>query len=363
MDPVFREQNGNLLLAVAARRETRLVGDPQGLLPRSLLAPAERLEATLDGMQGISVVVPVYNSAPTLGPLLCRLRDVLSSLGLPYEAILVNDGSRDASWQQIEALARDYPELRGFNLMRNYGQHNALLCGIREARYDVIVTIDDDLQNPPEEIPLLLKKLAEGHDVVYGTPATANHGLLRNTASWLTKVVLHGMMGAANAKSVSSFRAFRTNVRDAFAHFSSPNVSIDVLLTWGTSRFASVPVRHDPRKVGVSNYTFMRLVTHAFGLITGFSLLPLQVATFIGFFFTLVGVAVFLYVLLNYVIRGASVPGFTFLACMIAIFSGVQLFALGIFGEYLARIHFRTMERPVYLVRTQTGTCDHAQHS
>jgi undecaprenyl-phosphate 4-deoxy-4-formamido-L-arabinose transferase len=347
----------------ALQEERNGVGDLPQRLSHALPAPAEGHESSLNGMQGISVVVPVYNSAPTLGPLLCRLRNVLSSLGLPYEAILVNDGSRDASWQQIEALARDYPELRGFNLMRNYGQHNALLCGIREARYDVIVTLDDDLQNPPEEIPLLLEKLTEGYDVVYGTPAAANHGLLRNTASWITKVVLHETMGAATAKSVSSFRAFRTNVREGFSHFSSPNVSIDVLLTWGTSRFASIPVRHYPRKVGPSNYTFMKLVSHAFGLITGFSLLPLQVATFVGFSFTLVGIAVFLYVLLNFVIRGASVPGFTFLACMIAIFSGVQLFALGIFGEYLARIHFRTMERPVYLVRTQTETVNNDEQS
>ena len=307
---------------------------------------------------GISVVVPVYNSATTLQPLLCRLRAVHASIDLPYEVILVNDGSRDASWAQIEALLEEFPELRGFDLMRNYGQHNALLCGIRKARYDVIVTIDDDLQNPPEEIPVLLAKLQEGYDVVYGVPAAASHGFLRNTASWLTKVVLQESMGATSAKSVSSYRAFRTHVRDAFRHYSSPNVSIDVLLTWGTNRFGSVPVRHDRRAAGESNYTFMKLVSHAFSLITGFSLLPLQVATFVGFAFTFVGFGVFLYALLNYLVRDVTVPGFTFLACLIAIFSGVQMFALGVFGEYLARIHFRTMERPVYLVREQLADGD-----
>jgi undecaprenyl-phosphate 4-deoxy-4-formamido-L-arabinose transferase len=306
----------------------------------------------------ISVVIPVYNSAPTLKSLLERVYPVLDDLKASYEVILVNDGSRDDCWERIVALSEVYPHLVGIDLMRNYGQHNALLCGIREARYDVIVTLDDDLQNPPEEIPLLLERMKEGYEVVYGIPASANHGLMRNVASWLTKVVLQETMGAANAKSVSSFRAFRTRVRDAFSHYSSPNVSIDVLLTWGTSRFSSVPVRHDRRAVGASNYTFTKLVSHAFGLITGFSLLPLQVATFIGFAFTLVGVVVVLFVLMNYLIRGAAVPGFTFLACLIAIFSGVQLFALGVFGEYLARIHFRTMERPVYLVRTQTTACD-----
>jgi hypothetical protein len=129
-----------------------------------------------------------------------------------------------------------------------------------------------------------------------------------------------------------------------------------VLLTWGTNRFASVPVRHDRRAAGASNYTFMKLVSHAFSLITGFSLLPLQLAIFVGFAFTLVGFAVFLYVIANYLVRGAAVPGFTFLACLIAIFSGVQMFALGVFGEYLARIHFRTMERPVYLLRNRLSS-------
>jgi len=307
----------------------------------------------LDRIDEVSVVVPVYNSELTLRPLLERLRTVHTSLGLRHEVILVNDGSRDGSWRQIEALADAFPEMRGIDLMRNYGQHNALLCGIRAARFNVIVTLDDDLQNPPEEITRLLAKLAEGYDVVYGTPATARHGPFRNSASWLTKLVLQEAMGAASAGSVSSYRAFRTRVRDAFTHYSSPNVSIDVLLTWGTNRFDSVPVRHDSRTEGTSNYTFMKLVSHAFSLVTGFSLLPLQVATFAGFTFTLVGIGVFLFVLLNYLIRDATVPGFTFLACIIAIFSGVQLFALGVMGEYLARIHFRTMERPVYLVREQ----------
>lgn len=304
---------------------------------------------------GLSVIVPVYNSERSLAALLQRLRPVLATTGLPNEVILINDGSRDQSWREIASLAREFPEVRGFNLMRNYGQHNALLCGIRAARFDVIVTIDDDLQNPPEEIPLLLAKLEEGYDVVYGTPASAHHGLFRNTASWLTKIVLQQTMGAATATSVSSFRAFRTQVREAFRQFSSPNVSIDVLLTWGTSQFAAVPVRHDRRAVGSSNYTFAKLTAHAFSLMTGFSLVPLQAATFIGFAFTIIGFLVFLYVIANFLVGDATVPGFTFLACLVAMFSGVQLFALGIFGEYLARIHFRTMERPVYLVREQTG--------
>lgn len=306
---------------------------------------------SVEGINGVSVVVPVYNSEGTLRPLLTRLRAVHARLGLPHEVILVNDGSRDASWRQIESLVPEFPELRGFDLMRNYGQHNALLCGIREARFDVIVTLDDDLQNPPEDIPLLLAALDEGYDVVYGTPEASNHGTFRNTASWLTKLVFQKTLGIAGALQVGPFRAFRTPIRDAFAQYSSPSVSIDVLLTWGTDRFGSVEVRHHRRAEGRSNYTPMKLASHALSVVTGHSLRPLRAATYLGFAFTVVGILVFLLVFTNFLIRGSTVPGFTFLACIIAIFSGVQLFTLGVFGEYLARIHFRTMERPVYRVR------------
>jgi hypothetical protein len=125
-------------------------------------------------------------------------------------------------------------------------------------------------------------------------------------------------------------------------------------LTWGTNRFAAIPVRYDPRRIGESQYTFRRLVTHALNMMTGFSILPLQLATLMGFAFTLFGILVLAYVMSRYLVHGVNVPGFTFLACIITIFSGAQLFALGIFGEYLARIHFRMMERPSYVVRSST---------
>ena len=235
--------------------------------------------------------------------------------------------------------------------MRNYGQHNALLAGIRAAQHEVIVTLDDDLQNPPEEIPKLLDKLAEGFDVVYGTPQHQRHGLWRDLASAITKLTLQGAMGAETARNVSAFRAFRIQVREAFYSYQDSHVSIDVLLTWGTTRFAAVSVRHDPRQVGASNYTFRKLVTHSLNMMTGFSTAPLQVASLIGFVFALFGLIVLIYVLGRYLIQGGSVPGFPFLASVIAIFSGAQLFALGIIGEYLARMHFRMINRPTYVVR------------
>lgn len=299
----------------------------------------------------LSVVVPVYNSEATLQALAERLSIVLPTIANKYEAILVNDGSHDRSWAVVEELSSNYPWVYGVNLMRNYGQHNALLCGIRAASHEIIVTIDDDLQNPPEEISHLLHKLSEGYDVVYGTPQQEQHGVFRDIASQVTKIALQEAMGAETASYVSSFRVFRTEVRDAFSSYQGPFVSIDVLLTWGTSRFAATKVAHEPRHFGSSNYTFQKLITHAMNMITGFGTFPLQLASWIGFGFTVFGLVVLAYVIGRFLIQGGTVPGFPFLASIIVLFSGAQLFALGIIGEYLARMHFRMMDKPSYVVR------------
>jgi len=309
----------------------------------------------ITSLPSISVLVPVYNSEGSLPELIERLENVLLVASNRFEVILVNDGSRDGSWDVICQLAQAHDYVHGIDLMRNYGQHNALLCAIRMAKNDIIVTIDDDLQNPPEEIPKLLDKLAEGYDVVYGTPQKEQHGLWRDLASQLTKLALQSTMGAKTARKVTSFRVFRTGLRDAFAQYLGPFVLIDALLTWATTQFATVPVRHEPRRVGVSNYTFRMLITHAINMITGFTTLPLQLASMIGFLFTLLGIVILVYVLIRYLIEGGSVPGFAFLASIIAIFSGAQLFALGIIGEYLARMHFRSMGRPSSIIRSSVG--------
>jgi len=304
---------------------------------------------------GLSVVVPVYRSEAILPELVRRLAEVLPTLAESYELVLVNDSSPDKSWEVICQLATQYPWIHAINLMRNYGQHNALLCGIRATQYAVIVTMDDDLQHPPEEITKLLAVLDQGYDVVYGTPAQEHHGLLRDLASLTTKLALQNVMGAEIARQVSAFRAFRSEVANAFDHYEGAFVSIDVLLTWGTNRFAATPVRHEPRGEGTSGYTFRKLVTHAMNMMTGFSTKPLQIASLIGFAFTLFGFGVLLYVLIRYFLEGTPVPGFPFLASIVALFSGAQLFALGIMGEYLARMHFRSMQKPPYVVRVDAG--------
>ncbi len=304
--------------------------------------------------ESLSVVIPVYNSAATLGTLARRLAPVLSGVAAQYEVIFVNDGSDDNSWETIAGLSAEYQWVRGVTLLRNYGQHNALLCGIRLARYGVIATMDDDLENPPEELPKLLARLSDSAPLVYGTPSSRPHGWWRSFASRITRIALAAAMGSRRARSVSTFRVFRAQMRDAFARYESPLVSIDVLLTWGTGRFASVEVDSPPRPEGRSHYGFWQLVTVALNMATGFSVMPLRLATLIGFGFTMLGFVVLVYVIGRYIGSGGSVPGFPFLASIIAMFSGAQLFALGIVGEYLARTYLRMMDQPPYVVRMTT---------
>src|SRR5215831_885003 len=156
---------------------------------------------------GISVVVPVYNSEQSLVGVVERIERVLDQTGSEYEVVLVNDGSRDGSWRKIQELASQNPAVRGVQLMRNYGQHNALLCGIRSAVYRTVVTLDDDGQNPPEEIPKRLARLDEGYDLVYGVPEHAQHSFWRNATSRLTKLAMQSVLGAESACQISAFKA------------------------------------------------------------------------------------------------------------------------------------------------------------
>lgn len=317
----------------------------------TITPPMNLLEQLPDG---ISVVVPVYNSEASLAELVERLGRVLPQLAPAYEILLINDGSRDRSWDVVRDLAAKHEPVRGLNLLRNFGQHNALLAGIREARYATTVTMDDDLQHQPEEIHKLLERLGAGVDVVYGTPGAMQHSLWRNFFSRATKRAMAHAMRIDNLVDLNAFRAFRTNLRVAFQTYESPHVLLDVLLSWGTSRFAAVTVEHRPRLYGRSNYTFSKLFNTAMLMLTGFSTAPLRIASSVGFLFTLFGFGVLVYVLGRYFLTGTSVAGFPFLASIIAIFSGAQLFALGIIGEYLARIFNRSIERPVYVIKETT---------
>ena len=263
---------------------------------------------------GLSVIVPVYNSQESLPLLVEEVSQILINHHEQFEIILVNDGSRDNSWKIIEDLSSIHPEVRGVNLIRNFGQHNALLCGIRLATYSIIVTMDDDLQHPPSEIYKLVDEIRSGKDLVYASPKKETHSWWRNFSSNLSKWALKVSTHITYAEKISAFRAFQTNLRDNFENFLNPYVSVDVLLSWGATKIGFIEVDHHVRKSGVSQYTFRKLLKHAINMLLGFSVLPLRIASILGFIFTLFGFIVLSYVLIRYFIQGGGVPGFSFLA-------------------------------------------------
>ena len=300
---------------------------------------------------GVSIVVPTYKSPSTLTELVERTE----SLGLgAYEIIIVDDGNNDATWEQIGLLSQAKKSVVGLRLGRNFGQHSALLVGVRKAKYSQIVTIDDDLQNPPEEIPNLLAKLVNGVDVVYGVSTQARQNAWRRFTSRTAKAIFAKVLGFESAISISSFRAFRTQLREGFAGELGPHVSLDALLTWSTSRFSTLEVEHHARRVGKSNYSFTKLVRFMLDTATSYSTRPLRLATTIGFITTLFGLLLLIWVVGNAIFVRDSVPGFPFLAASIAVFSGVQLVVLGIIGEYLGKIHFRAMNKPTFSISETT---------
>lgn len=307
------------------------------------------------GSSTISVVVPVYRSERSLDELVERLVATLTPITPEFEILLVDDGSPDGSWQKVRTIAAAEPHVRGIALSRNYGQHNALLAGIRHARSEIIVTMDDDLQHRPEQIPVLIDLITDDVDLVYGYPEVESHSIARNFLSRATKVTLGASIGSNIAEHISAFRAFRTVLREGFTGAQDPFLSLDVLLSWTTNHAVAVAVPMDDRRYGESNYSSRKLVGYALNLITSFSTLPLRLVSYVGFGFALFGMLTLTYVLVTYVIHGGqSSPGFPFLASLISILSGAQLFAIGIIGEYIGRMHYRTMNRPPYLVRQTT---------
>jgi len=240
--------------------------------------------------------------------------------------------------------------------MHNYGQHNALLAGITRARHSIIVTMDDDLQHPPEELPKLLAAIAAGCDVAYGKPQRREHSPWRNLASRLTKRAMRVALGAEMAERSSAFRMFRAELREGFAGFRDAQVSIDVLLSWSADRVACVDVDHHPRRQGRSGYNLGRLLAVTLGMITGYSTLPLRLASGLGLVSATLGLGLLLWLLPRMLVPDSQTPGVTLIAAMVALFAGLQLLAIGIVGEYLARMHFRTLGKPAFVIRRDTGT-------
>ncbi len=333
--------------------------DPLAWADPTCLGPAQEVPTGVSQRvpslhPGLSVVIPAYRSPGTLGRVCEELQRHVAPLVAAFEVIFVDDGSGDGTWASIQRLAATRSWVRGLTLLRNYGQHNALLAGLRQARLPLILTIDDDLQNPPDQVPTLLAALTDDVDLVYGTPMEEPQSRWRNLASTATKRAMATALGPDVFPRPSAFRLFRRELVSAADTVNDPYISIDVLLSWATSRIIDVPVQFRARDAGRSGYTVRKLVRHALNMITGYSTRPLQWVSAFGLLIALVGFALLALVVVSYLLNGRQVAGFTFLAAALCLFSGVQLLSLGGVGEYIGRMHFRTMGKPPYVVRAMT---------
>ena len=299
----------------------------------------------------LSIVIPVYNSASTLDQLLARLTQAIEPLTTSYEIILVDDGSRDDSWAVIQTLRDTYgAHLVTVQLMRNYGQHNTLMCGLGLARGEYVVTMDDDLQNPPEEIPKLLAHIKQqGLDLVYGCPSRRNHAAWRNLGS---NIVWHFYRTVfRNPVTPTPFRIMQHQLAQSVMFYDLNFTYLDGLLAWCTTRIAGVEVEHHPRAHGSSGYSLGKLLSLALNLYTNFSLIPLQIVSGLGFVTAASGFLVGLYYLFQYLASSIAVPGFASTIIAILILGGAQLLALGVIGEYLGRLHLNVNRKPQYVIR------------
>lgn len=318
--------------------------------------PNDQPPTPLSPQPGVSIVVPVYQGQHSLCELYQRLSVTLNNTDTDWELILVDDASPDQSWSIIRELCDGDPRVIGMQMSRNYGQHAALLAGIRAATRSITVTMDDDLQHRPEEVLDLVRALDSGDvDLVYGKSIVEEHGFWRNVTSRVAKWTISATIGADQARDSSAFRAFRTQLREGWTRVSDPYVSIDVLLSWTTTRHSAVPVTMDQRATGQSSYTIRKLVRHMLNMFTGYSTRPLRIVTWLGFMTSLFGLCTMLYVVIQRIIVGNVVPGFAFLASLIAVLGGMQLFGLGVIGEYLGRIHVRSMAQPTFVLRQIYG--------
>ena len=299
----------------------------------------------------LSIVVPVFNSAGSLDTLLERVARMMDETGGSYEIILVDDGSSDDSWAVIQALReRHSKQLVAVQLMRNYGQHNALMCGLGLARGEFIVTMDDDLQNPPEEVPRMLAHLKQHDlDLVYGCPKTRNHAGWRNLGASIVWRFYRKVF--RNPVTPTPFRIIRHQLAKSVLFYRLNFTYLDGLLAWCTTRIGGVEVAHHARAQGRSGYSLSKLVALALNLYTNFSLIPLQMVSALGFLTAVSGFLVGMYYLVQFMASNIEVPGFASTIIAILILGGVQLLALGVIGEYVGRLHLNVNRKPQYLVR------------
>ena len=307
----------------------------------------------------LSIVIPVFNEADNLETLFARLVGVLDAFGKSYEIILVNDGSRDDSARILDALHRRRPDIiRVIHFNGNFGQHMAITAGFESARGEIIVTLDADLQNPPEEIPGLVQTVEAGHDYVGTIRKDRQDSWFRRMASRLNNSIRARITGIVMTDQGCMLRAYRRHVVDAVVASRESSIYIPALAYSYASHPTEIEVEHAQRAAGESKYNLYRLLRLNFDLMTGFSLVPLQIFTLFGIVVSLMSTIFVVYLFIRRLFIGPEAEGmFTLFAIAYFLF-GVTLMGLGIVGEYIGRIYKDVRQRPFYIVQSRVETVD-----
>lgn len=285
-----------------------------------------------------SVVIPVFNSETIVAKTVAQIRDFFYSQSLRFEVILVNDGSRDGSWSVISGLAREFQEVIAINLLKNYGQHHANLCGFREAKGEYIITMDDDLQNPPEEIGKLIDTVVNGYDLVIGRFESKQHSFVRRTGSRLVGYLNRKIFDVKEYLTLSNFRIVRRDVVDRVCRDRSFSPYIPGLVLKYSAHRCNVLVRHQPRMVGESNYTWRKILRLITTIVFNHSAIPLRYGSALGFMVAGGSFLLGSFYLLDALLNGTKAPGWASLVVLMAFFNGVLILLLSVIGEYLIRV-------------------------
>ena len=299
----------------------------------------------------LSVVIPIYNEEVTIERLHERLSRVLEPLGKSYEIIYIDDGSTDGTRAILQRLHSKDPNVKVIVFNRNYGQHAAVVAGFERAGGEIIVTLDGDLQNPPEEIPKLLEKIQEGYDVVGGWREGRQDSLMRRLPSFLINQVTSLIVGVKMKDYGCMLRAYRREVVERICQCQEISSFIPVLANFFAGSVVEIPVAHSPRTSGRSKYTPFRLLRLNFDLLTGFSLLPIQAVSFAGILISFLGVGFAVFLAVRRLLVGPEVEGVFTLFAILFFFVGLQILALGLIGEYIGRIYMEVRRRPRYVIK------------
>ena len=312
----------------------------------------------LQPIRSLSVLIPVYNSEHTIGPLVDVVVESLQSRFQRVEIILINDGSRDASDAAVRAARERHPGIvRYARLARNFGEHNAVMCGLRFVATDAVAIIDDDFQNPPEEILKLVECLSEGHDVVYSHYARKRHHWFRNLGSSFTDWVVTRLLHKPRGLYLSSFKVMNRFLVDTVIQYDGPYPYLDGLILRSTDSIGRQSCEHEERHVGRSNYTLHRLIRLWVNMFTSFSLVPLRLSSLLGLIMSSIGLLLAIFFVASWYVGGIFVerevlpPGWASTIVSITLFSGVQLCMLGMIGEYLGRLFLTQNRQPQFVVR------------